>query len=106
MLKIVEKQDGFTSTIALEGELLAISLDELRIKIKKIIDSGTTTAIIFDMSKIDSVDSAGIGLIAAAHNSLTKINGSLKLIGLSKDMYQFFVCLRMNTHFTMETKEE
>lgn len=106
MLKIVEKHDGLKAIIALEGELLAISLDELRKKIKELIDSGTTNAIVFDMSKIDSVDSAGIGLIAAVHNSLTKINGNLKLIGLSKDMYQFFVCLRMNTHFVLEMKEE
>jgi anti-anti-sigma factor len=105
MLKIAEKRDGSTSVMSLEGELLAVSLDELRLKTKELVNGGVT-AITFDMSNVDSVDSAGIGFIAAAHNSLTKVNGTLKLIGLSKEMYQFFVCLRMNTHFTIETKDD
>ncbi len=104
MLNIEEKSDMEKCTIKLNGELVATDLDALKKRVHNLILNGTTS-ITFDMSDTESVDSAGVGFIAATHNSLERIGGVLKIIGLSKDMYQFFVCLRMNTHFTIEIKK-
>lgn len=104
MLNIKEKCEGNSCVIAMEGELVSTTLEMVKTRVKELVASGIVT-ITFDMTDSDAIDSAGIGFVAAAHNSLSKAGGVLKLIGLSKDMYQFFVCLRMNTHFVIETKD-
>jgi anti-anti-sigma factor len=103
VLNLTEQRTGSMCIIAIEGELVATTLDTVKNKVKELIGSGVNT-ITFDMSQSEAIDSAGIGFIAAAHNSLVKSGGNLKLIGLSKDMYDFFVCLRMHTHFSIETR--
>lgn len=104
MLNITEKRDGKNCEIFIEGELVATSLDSIRDLVKNLLKDGVNNLII-NMSKSNAIDSAGIGFVAATHNSLEKNGGSFKLTGLSKDMYEFFVCLRMNTHFTIETRD-
>jgi anti-anti-sigma factor len=103
VLNITEQRTGSMCIIAIEGELVATTLDTVKSKVKELIVAGVNT-ITFDMTKSEAIDSAGIGFIAAAHNSLVKSGGNLKLTGLSKDMYEFFVCLRMHTHFSIETR--
>ncbi len=103
MLSFTEERTGKNCVLAIEGELVATTLDTIKSKVRELIGGGVST-ITFDMTRSEAIDSAGIGFIAAAHNSLVKSGGSLKLTGLSKDMYDFFVCLRMHTHFTIETR--
>ncbi len=103
MLNFTEERTGKNCVLAIEGELVATTLDTVKNKVKELIGGGVNT-ITFDMTRSEAIDSAGIGFIAAAHNSLVKSGGNLKLIGLSKDMYDFFVCLRMHTHFTIEMR--
>jgi anti-anti-sigma factor len=104
VLNITEQRDGKNCEISIEGELVATTLDRARNKVKELISDGVTLLTI-NMSRSNAIDSAGIGFIAATHNSLEKNSGELKLKGLSKDMYDFFVCLRMHTHFAIETRE-
>lgn len=103
MLNITEVRTGNMCVLSIEGELVATTLNAVKNKVKELIGAGVNS-ITFDMTQSEAIDSAGIGFIAAAHNSLVKSGGNLKLIGLSKDMYDFFVCLRMHTHFTIETR--
>jgi serine/threonine-protein kinase RsbW len=105
VLNIKEKCEGNSCVIAIDGELVSTTLDVAKARVKELVAAGIIT-ITFDMTNSDAIDSAGIGFVAAVHNSLSKVGGVLKLKGLSKDMYQFFVCLRMNTHFAIETKDQ
>jgi serine/threonine-protein kinase RsbW len=105
VLNITEKCEGNSCVIGINGELVSTTIDVAKARVKELITAGIIT-ITFDMTNSDAIDSAGIGFIAAAHNSLSKVGGVLKLTGLSKDMYQFFICLRMNTHFIIETKDQ
>lgn len=105
MLNIKEKCEGNSCVISIDGELVSTTLDVVKARVKELIAAGIIT-ITLDMTNSDAIDSAGIGFVAAVHNSLSKVGGVLKLIGLSKDMYRFFVCLRMNTHFVIETKDQ
>ncbi len=55
-----------------------------------------------DLSGVEIVDSVGIGIIIATHNSLNKIGGKLKITNISKNTYDLFVTMRLNRHFTIE----
>jgi serine/threonine-protein kinase RsbW len=105
VLSIKEKSEGNSCVIAIDGELVSTTLDVAKARVKELIASGIII-ITFDMTNSTAIDSAGIGFVAAVHNSLSKVGGVLKLTGLSKDMYHFFVCLRMNTHFVIETQNQ
>jgi anti-sigma B factor antagonist len=48
------------------------------------------------------VDSVGIGVIIATHNSLNKVGGKLKVTNITKDIYTLFTTMRLDRHFTVE----
>lgn len=90
---------------ALNGELVAGGMDQLRESVKKYIDGGTKK-IIIDMQHVTTLDSAGIGFIAAVHNTLTKVGGVVNVVELSEEMYNFFVSLRLNSHFNIAQQKQ
>jgi anti-anti-sigma factor len=103
MLSYIDLQDNDYVKFVLNGELVAGGMDEIRTALKKYIDDGVKK-IIFDMSQVSTMDSAGVGFLAAAHNSLAKIGGVIKVTQLSEEMYNFFVSLRLNSHFNIEQR--
>jgi anti-anti-sigma regulatory factor len=51
------------------------------------------------------VDSAGIGLLISAHNSLKKAGGELTVIQVSKDILDLFRTMRIHQHFSVSGSE-
>jgi anti-anti-sigma factor len=101
MINFVDLHEEDRVRFVLNGELVAGGMDKLRETLKKYIDCGVKS-VVFDMAQVSTLDSAGVGFLAAAHNSLTKVNGTIKATQLSEEMYNFFVSLRLNTHFNIE----
>ncbi|MBF0118687.1 MAG: STAS domain-containing protein [Desulfobacterales bacterium] len=58
--------------------------------------------LIIDLGGVDIVDSVGIGIIIAAHNSINKLGGKLKIVNIAKNTYDLFVTMRLNRHFILE----
>jgi anti-anti-sigma regulatory factor len=48
------------------------------------------------------VDSVGIGVIIASHNTLNQADRKLKVINVTKDVYGLFTTMRLNRRFTVE----
>jgi anti-anti-sigma factor len=105
MLEVKEFLKENTADLFLEGVLVAGSLDDMRSKLKTLITQGINV-LSLDMTKVTSVDSAGVGFLAAVHNSMVKAGGILTVCGLSKELYQFFLSLRLNSHFKIELRKE
>jgi anti-sigma B factor antagonist len=101
MLEILDRQESDHMVISLSGLLVAAHCDALRVKAKELVAQGVKH-IRIDMSGVKAIDSSGIGLLAAVHNSLNKIGGTLVVMQLSEEMYQFLIRLRLNNHFTIE----
>ncbi len=55
-----------------------------------------------DLDGVEMVDSVGIGVIIAAHNTLNQADRSLKVINVIKDVYGLFTTMRLNRRFTVE----
>ena len=58
--------------------------------------------IVIDLDGVDMVDSVGIGVIIATHNTLNQSGRSLKVVHVSKDVYGLFTTMRLNRRFTVE----
>lgn len=58
--------------------------------------------IIIDMGGVEMVDSVGIGVMIAVHNSLCKNDGTLKIINADDNILNLFNTMRLNRHFAVE----
>jgi len=55
-----------------------------------------------DLEGVEMVDSVGIGVIIAAHNTLNQSDRNLKVINVIKDVYGLFTTMRLNRRFDVE----
>lgn len=58
--------------------------------------------VIIDLAGAQMVDSVGIGVIIAAHNTLNQAGRELKVINVTKDIFGLFTTMRLNRRFTIE----
>ncbi len=78
---------------------------ELRPQLQQLIADGVSH-IVVDLSKVELVDSSGIGLLIATHNSLAKAGGGLRVIGTSPEIQHLFKVMRLDRHFAVEGKPD
>ena len=83
-----------------EQDLVSIHLPALRWKMREMVESGVRQVTI-DLSKVQMVDSAGLGLLIATHNSLKKVGGQLAVVHASADILQLFKTMRIHQHFSV-----
>ena len=79
------------------GDFVAAVLPELRTRLRQTIATGVK-CLILDFSKVYMIDSAGIGLLIAAHNSMRKCGGSLSVIHASPEIVDLFRSMGLTHH--------
>jgi len=82
-------------------DLVASVVSEFSDELKQLIQNSPKEVVV-DLEGVDMVDSLGMGVLIAAHNSLTAKNSALKIINIKPDIYNAFVTMRLNHHFTIE----
>jgi anti-anti-sigma factor len=82
------------------GDLVAATLPALRSTLREMVASGTLHLTV-DLTAVHAVDSAGIGLLISAHNSLKKAGGDLTVIHASADILELFRTMRIHRHFSV-----
>ena len=87
--------------IKLDDEITAVNVDVLRTKLLKFSEQ-KVKELVLDLAKVDTVDSVGLGLILATHNTLKNSGGNLELINVSKEIYGLFHAMRLNHHFEIQ----
>lgn len=84
-----------TAVLQPEGDLVVAMLPALRSRLREMVASGIVRLII-DLSGTKTVDSAGIGLLIAAHNSVKKVGGEISVIHASADILELFRTMRIH----------
>jgi anti-anti-sigma factor len=87
------------------GDMVASSARELKGRLKGLLDGGVCELVI-DFSAVEGIDSVGIGLLVATHNSLQKKGGRLALIHCSRDLLDLFCTMRLDSHFEIKGSGE
>lgn len=64
--------------------------------------SASSGEIVIDLDGVEMVDSVGIGVIIASHNTLNQSGRKLKVVNVTKDVYGLFTTMRLNRRFTVE----
>jgi len=107
--KLLPVEEGMMSTdkeglvrLALETGVSAKNAQALREMFKQCLKDGARN-LELDFSRVESIDSVGIGLLVATHNSLGKAGGSLSLVHVGQDIYQLLTLMRLEKHFAIST---
>jgi anti-anti-sigma factor len=95
----LKKDPGF-ALLHLEDDLVAARIPKVRSDLRDLIASGHNR-VTLDLSGTQMVDSAGLGLLISAHNSLKKAGGGLTVIHASKDVLELFHTMRIHQHFSV-----
>jgi serine/threonine-protein kinase RsbW len=93
-------RDGSKATVTPAVNIVATKVSGMRTQIKGLIDEGCTS-ITIDLKDVEIVDSTGIGLLIAVHNSLTKAGGTVAVVNASKDILELFKAMRLDQHFSI-----
>lgn len=83
-----------------EADVVAASVADLRSRMRGLIGAGVRDLVV-DLSGVQMVDSAGLGLLISAHNSLRKAGGQLSVVRASTDVYELLRTMRIHQHFSV-----
>ncbi len=82
------------------GDIVAASVPDLRTAMRGSIAQGARRLTV-DLKNVAMIDSVGLGLLIAAHNSLTRVGGELSVTNASRELLDLFTAMRINQHFTV-----
>ncbi len=85
-------------------DLVASMANEFRTELNSLVLE-SPKEIEIDMVGVEMVDSVGIGVIIAAHNSMNKIGGKITVSNLNDDIYELFCTMRLDQHFDLVKAE-
>jgi anti-anti-sigma factor len=96
-------QEGNTLFFKPGGDVVASVVDGLRAELRKAMEGFTGGAVV-DLTGTQIVDSKGLGLIVALHNTVAKQGGKLSVVNASPDIVALFTLMRLNQHFTVSAR--
>jgi anti-anti-sigma factor len=100
VMTVVTREDNKAVVRPAGDTIVAATIPELRLKMRAIVEEGVRELVI-DLAGVRMVDSSGLGLLIAAHNSLRKLGGQLAVIHVSSDLMELFRSMRMHQHFSV-----
>ena len=85
-------------------DVVASMAEEFKAELLSVIN-GSSAEVVIDLAGVEMVDSVGIGVIIAAHNTLNQSDRKLKVTNVTKDVYGLFTTMRSNRRFTVQGVE-
>jgi anti-anti-sigma factor len=79
-------------------DLVASMAGEFKSELKALLDEGIKDLVI-DLAGVEMVDSVGLGVLIATHNSLRQAGGQLTVANPSPDIQSLFRTTRLDKHF-------
>ena len=81
---------GDRLVISMNAELDHHLAEEMRQVIDDVIDKRGVTHIVFDFTKVDFMDSAGIGMLLGRYKVIKMLGGQLELMNVNKQVEKVF----------------
>ncbi len=96
----IVKQDN-QAIIKPDVDIVVSMADDFKNELLSTIDESSGELVI-DLQGVEMVDSVGIGVIIATHNTLKQKERQLKIINVGKNVYGLFTTMRLHQRFTIE----
>jgi len=82
-------------------DIIASMADSFKKNLLGLVDGGIKELTV-NLAGVKMVDSVGLGVLIATHNSLSSAGGKLKVTDASEDIYKLFKIMRLDQHFEVE----
>ncbi len=99
-MKINKKQDGNSLKFELEGRLDTTTAPELDEAVKSSIDG--VTNLVFDMTGLEYISSAGLRVLLSAQKAMGKVNGNMVVKNINDVIQEIFEVTGFIDIFTVE----
>jgi anti-sigma B factor antagonist len=98
-MKMTERQVADVTVLDLVGSLtIDEDVESLKDKIYSLIQQGHTQVLV-NLADVPYIDSAGLGQLVASYTSVTRANGSMKLLHVNSKNQHLLVITRLVTVF-------
>jgi len=94
-------KDGDKVVVKPSQDIVASITKDFKVELKGLLD-GNTKQMAVDLEEVKMIDSSGLGVLIAAHNSLQKFGASLELLNVSDDIRKLLQNMRLDKHFTIQ----
>lgn len=98
-----ESGGGDRQVLAAGTSIGAAEVEALRERLKALIQGGARH-LVLDMEAVEIIDSMGIGLLVAAHNSMRGAGGVFEVVNASSDVFNLLRTMRLDKHFDIGRK--
>ncbi len=95
-MHIDEQRSGTISTLSLKGDFWKTTGWELYEHVKRVIEDGIVNVVV-DFSRINRINSQGIGVLVSCLKTLRDANGNMKLACASNDIKKAFGIVNLFT---------
>ncbi len=82
------------------GDIVASTVPKFKQELIPLVEERPGELII-DLVGVEMIDSLGLGVMIAAHNSVKKAGGKIVLVNASRDIQRLFNTMRLDRHFTI-----
>lgn len=105
-MQITERHVGDVVVLDLNGKLdLGENVQLLRDKINSVVQQGNKQ-IVANLSQVAYMDSSGIGELVRSYTTVTRLGGTLKLLGLTKRLSDLLAITKLLTVFDCYENEK
>ena len=98
-------RNGDCVTVMVADNMVDPHINPLKEELRKVYEEGAKR-IIIDMSGVEAIDSIGLRLLVATHNSLQKHSAKLELINPAAEIHNMLHTMRLDQEFTMRGPDE
>ena len=95
-MKLSRRQVENFTIIDIEGNIILEETESIKSYIEPLVESPEISQIIINGSKVEYIDSSGLGLIVSIYKTLTKANKKFALSALSNKTMEIFILTRLN----------
>ncbi|MEL6188113.1 MAG: STAS domain-containing protein [Myxococcota bacterium] len=100
MLNIERTDREDITVLALEGNLDVLNAPNLKREAEQVVADGRLR-VVLDLSRLELVDSSGVGSIVSLFKQVRTRNGDLKIAGLTQQPLTIFKLLRLDKAFDL-----
>jgi anti-sigma B factor antagonist len=101
MFEMVDSLEGQTLTLRAQGEIDVSTAPELRRHLEEAV-AGGATRVVADLTAVDFIDSAGIGVLVEGHRRLEEADRALVLRVSNPSTLRVLAMTGMDRYFTLE----
>jgi anti-sigma B factor antagonist len=104
-LNITTRQSGPVAILDLEGQIrLGETNANLHKAVRELVDGGEKN-VLLNLAKVTGIDSSGLGSLVAAHATLEKNGGEMKLLNLNDRVTELMMITKLLTVFDVFDNE-